>query len=412
MPKSAEELLPQQVKSIKKAGMHPVGVVAGLCLNVSKTGARSWILRTVMGDRRREIGLGSFPEVSLAMARDIAREMKQQIRQGIDPVAERKAARLKLIAESKKEITFKQVAAQFIDKKSQEFKPTSRAKQRQRLANALENYAYPFIGEMPVNDVKRENILQVLEPIWESKTATAERLRNNMERILDLAEVKGLRTGVNPAKWSGNLAHMLPSPTKIAKVEHMGALPVEDIPAFMRDLRELTTASALALRFSILTCCRSIEVRQADWSEIDLINALWIIPEERMKAGKKHTIPLCKEALELLKAIQPKKPNGLIFTNINKRLSENAMLSVLKKSLGLDVTQHGFRSTFKDWARTHTRYPDEASELALAHVHDDKTKAAYARDELIDIRRKLMADWGEYCKNGKRETGNVIELKA
>ncbi len=412
MPKRALELTAQQVKTLNKPGQHSVGGIAGLKMQISDSGAKSWVLRTVMGVRRREIGLGAYPEVSMAMARELAREIKQKIKQGIDPVAERQAIRQKLISEQVRQVTFRQVAEQFIEKKTQEFKETSRAKQRQRLANSLENYAFPLIGSLPVGNIEREHILQVLEPIWESKSPTAERLRNNLERILDLAEVKGLRTGMNPARWKGNLSHILPMPSKVSKVEHMEALPVEDVPAFMEKLRKLNTTSALALRFAVLTCARSSEIRWAVWSEMDVDKRLWTIPVERMKAGKKHTIPLCDEAVELLKQFKPDRAEGLVFLNINKRLSENAMLAVLKKTMKLDITQHGFRSTFKDWARTHTRYPDEASELALAHVHDDKTRAAYARDELLDTRRKMMTDWGEYCLHGKKETGKVIELKA
>ena len=412
MPKQAVNLTPQEVRAISKAGYHAVGGVSGLNLQVSKQGARSWILRTVIGSKRREVGLGSFPEVSLAKARLLASELKQQIRDGFDPVVERERKERERKTAQSKNITFQEVAKQFIDKKTKEFKETSRAKQRQRLENSLNRYAYPIIGKLPVSEVERDNVLRIIEPIWDTKTATAERLRNNLERILDLAEVKGLRSGSNPARWQGSLSHILPSPNKIQKVVHLKALPVETLPDFMKQLRQVESVAAKALRFAILTCSRSSETRLAEWSEIDLEKSLWVIPEDRMKAGKKHTIPLCQEAVSLLESIKPEKEKGLVFLNINKRLSENAMTTVLKKVMGVEVTQHGFRSTFKDWARTHTRYADEVSELALAHVNDDKTRAAYARDELIDTRQKLMTDWGEYCLNGKQKEAKVIKLKA
>ena len=412
MPRQAPHLTAQEVRAISKAGYHAVGVVSGLNLQVSKHGAKSWILRTTIGDKRREVGLGSFPEVSLANARIIAAELKQRIREGFDPVVERERKKLEIKAAQFKNITFQKVAEQFVDKKTKEFKETSRAKQRQRLENTLNNYAYPVIGELPVSEVERDSVLRVIEPIWETKTATAERLRNNIERILDLAEVMGLRTGSNPARWTGNLSHILPSPKKIQKVDHLKALPVETLPEFMKELRQLETAAAKALRFAILTCARSSETRFAEWSEIDLDKKLWVIPETRMKAGKKHTVPLCQEAVNLLKSIKPEKAKGLVFLNINKRLSENAMTTVLKKTMKCDATQHGFRSTFKDWARTHTKYADEVSELALAHVNNDKTRAAYARDELIESRVRLMSEWGEYCLNGDQKEAKVININA
>lgn len=412
MPKQAPHLTAQEVKTLSKAGYHAVGGVSGLNLQVSKQGAKSWILRTTIGDKRREVGLGSFPEVSLANARIVAAALKQQIKEGFDPVIDRELKRAEIKKAQSKNITFQEVAEQFIEKKTKEFKESSRAKQRMRLENSLNRYAYPIIGKLPVLEVERNDVLRAIEPIWETKTSTAERLRNNIERILDFAEVKGLRSGSNPARWTGNLIHILPSPKKIQKTVHLKALPVAEVPTFMKQLRKIETVAAKALRFAILTCSRSSETRLAEWSEIDLVKGLWTIPEERMKAGKKHTVPLCQEAVSLLESIKPEKAKGLVFLNINKRLSENAMTTVIKKTMKYDVTQHGFRSAFKDWARTHTRYADEASELALAHINDDKTRAAYARDELIETRQKLMSDWGEYCLNGKQKEAKVVKLKA
>ena len=317
MPRQAPHLTAQHVRAISRAGYHAVGGVSGLNLQVSKQGAKSWILRTTVGTKRREIGLGPFPEVSLANARILASELKQQIRDGIDPVIEREKKQREIKNAQTKSITFQEIAEQFVDKKTKEFKESSRAKQRQRLENSLKNYVYPIIGKLPISEIERDNVLRVIEPIWETKTATAERLRNNLERILDLAEVKGLRSGSNPARWQGSLSHILPSPNKIQKVVHLKALPVETLPDFMKQLRQLETVAAKALRFAILTCSRSSETRLAEWSEIDLEKRLWVIPEERMKAGKKHTIPLCQEAVVLLESIKPEKAKGLVFLNIS-----------------------------------------------------------------------------------------------
>lgn len=412
MPKLAKSLTAQEVRALSASGYHPVGGVSGLIMQVTQQGAKSWILRTKVGDKRKELGLGSYPAVTLATAREKAAELKEKIKAGFDPVEENQRIKRERKKAEATNQTFKQIAEQYIEKKTKEFKATSRAKQRQRLENSLINYAYPVLSDTPASEIERDHILQVLEPLWETKTSTAERLRNNLERILDLAEVKGLRKGSNPARWKGNLSHILPAPSKVHKVEHMKALPVAELPDFMNQLRKVESMAAKTLRFAILTCSRSSEVRFAEWSEIDLEKGVWTIPEERMKKGRKHTVPLCAEALELLQGIKPEKPEGYVFLNINKPVSEGGMTVVLKKVMGVPVTQHGFRSTFKDWARTHTRYPDEVSELALAHVNDDKTRAAYARDELIDTRTKLMRDWGEYCLHGKQEEAKVIKLNA
>ncbi len=410
MPKRAKEMTAAEIRSEAAEGVHSVGGVAGLKLQVTASGAKSWLLRTMVGTKRREIGLGSYPEVSLASAKEKAKEAKEAIKAGIDPVERAKQAKLTIIASQVAMVTFRQVAEQFIEKKVREFKAASRAKQRQRLENSLVNYAYPLLADLPVVRIDRDWILRVLEPIWEEKNPTAERLRNNLERILDLAEVKGLRSGLNPARWAGNLALILPAPGKINKATHMKALPVEALTEFMRELRARTTPAALALRFAILTASRSGEVRFADWSEFDLDKALWVIPDTRMKAGRQHTVPLCQEAVTLLESIKPQDPQGLVFRTLDKkRLSENA-LPVVIKAMGFDVTQHGFRSTFKDWARTMTSFPDEVSELSLSHVNDDKTRAAYARDELISQRKKLMAEWGEFCLSGKRQTAKVVQI--
>jgi integrase len=410
VPKLAEEMQPASVRSMTTPGVYSVGGVAGLKLQITASGAKSWLLRVMVGIKRREIGLGAFPEVSLADARSKARQCKREIAEGIDPVERAKAIRQAIIASQVKHVTFKEVADQFIEKKCREFKAASRDKQRQRLENSLLNYAYPLLAGIPVYQIDREWVLQVLEPIWEDKNPTAERLRNNLERILDLAEVKGLRSGLNPAKWNGNLSLILSAPSKISKAKHHKALPVEDVGPFMKTLRKRTTPAALALRFAILTASRSGEVRFADWSEINLDKALWVVPAERMKAGKQHTVPLCQEAVSLLESIKPQNPSGLVFQTLSKkRLSENA-LPVVIRAMGYDVTQHGFRSTFKDWSRTMTSYPDEVSELALAHVNDDSTRAAYARDELLGQRKLMMTDWGDFCLSGKRQSAKVLQI--
>lgn len=428
MPKKAKELSDVQVRRLthgvvkgtgrtsKKVGepcpaYHAVGGVSGLLLQCrppegdNKVGARSWILRTVVGTKRRDMGLGGYPDVTLSMARQKAREFKEMIAQGLDPIKERQEARSLLIKEQAKAVTFKDLSKEYITKKSKELK---NARGVQKLTSHLTTYVYPALGNMIVADIERAHVMKVLEPIWEDKTETASRIRMTLERILDLGGVKGLRTGDNPARWKGNLEMSLVAPNKLKKVKHYAALPTDDIKTFLEKLKEAEWMGARALEFIIYTAARSGEVRGATWEEIDFEAKLWRIPGERMKSGKTHTVPLSESAIKLLEAM-PRASEFIFFNNRGKALSD-ATISKSPKRIGYDVTAHGFRSTFKDWARKHTGYADEVSELALAHVNDDKTRAAYARDELLDKRTLLMADWNNFCLNGP-VSGDVVSLK-
>jgi integrase len=380
---------------------HAVGGVAGLLLQCSPpsanndVGARSWILRTMVGDKRRDIGLGGYPDVSLATARQRARELKEQIRQGIDPIVARKAAKSALAREQARVVTFAQLAAEYIDKKSKELKT---ARQVQKLTHHLATYAYPHLGQLVIADIERLHIEQVLKPIWESKTETANRVRQAIENILDLGAVKGLRSGYNPARWKGNLELTFPARTKIARVQHHAALPVPELPAFMAKLGGQTSRGAKALQFGILTAARSAEIRGAQWSEIDTEQRLWTIPGERMKSGRPHRVPLSQGAMDLLASIP--RTTALVFPNRDGRALSDVLISKVPKRLGWNVTAHGFRATFRTWAQEQTDYPEEVVELALAHVNSDATRAAYARSELLDKRRALMADWDRFCFSG------------
>ncbi|MGD9661425.1 MAG: tyrosine-type recombinase/integrase [Porticoccaceae bacterium] len=393
---------------------HAVGGVAGLLLVCrppgvdQKQGSRSWILRTMVGDKRRDIGLGGYPDVSLGMAREKAQEAKELIRQGVDPVANRRAIKSAVIREQAKTVTFREMAAEYIAKKAKELKTE---KQVQKLANHLKNYAYPHIGNMVISDIELRHIEKLLKPIWETKTETANRVRQAIENTLDLAGVRGLRHGDNPARWKGNLEHALPARNKVARVQHYSALPVSDMPTFMAELVGQTSQAALALQFAILTAARPGEVRGATWDEIDLKNRLWTVPAERMKKGRPHRVPLCSMAVQLLEALPAE--HQLIFTNQKGLALSDAIISRTPKNLGYNVTAHGFRATFRTWAQEHTNYAEEVVELALAHVNSDATRAAYARSELIDKRRLLMSDWEVFCWNGNEQGAGakVLALK-
>lgn len=394
MPKKAQELSAVQVKRLTKLGLHAVGGVAGLQLQVKQTGARSWILRAQIGTRRRDIGLGGFPDVSLAAARDRARDARDQIRQGIDPIEARKAARVALIADQALQLTFAEAAVQCHATKSPEFR---NGKHASDWINSITRYADPVIGMLPVAQVELAHIVKVLEPIWTTKTETATRVRQRIESVLAWATVSGYRLGDNPARWKGNLEHTLPKPSKIRKRTHFAALPWPEIGAFMVELREREGMATRALEFLILTAARSGEVRLATWDEIGLDEKQWTVHADRMKARKEHRVPLSEPSMELLEKLPRFEGSPYVFTSPRGGPLSDMSISSVCRRMKVNAVPHGFRSTFKDWARSSTSYADEVSELALAHVSSDATRAAYARDELLPKRMRLMRDWAKFC---------------
>ena len=394
LPKIAKELSAVEVRRLKTSGLHAVGGVAGLYLRVKDSGAKSWALRMVIGNRRREVGLGGYPTVTLEMARASARETRELVRQGMDPIEAKQERRQALISAHAKRLTFKEAVHAFLKSKSLEFKNHKHAKQWQ---STLDTYAVPVIGALPVGQIELAHVVSVLEPIWEEKTETASRLRGRIEAVLAWATVGGYRKGDNPARWRGNLEHVLPKPTKIRRVRHHKALPWTEVGSFMADLRERRGIAARALEFAILTAARSGEVRLATWDEVDLDQEIWCIPAERMKLERPHRVPLSPPALRLLKALPVHQASKYVFAAPRGGPLSDMALSALTRRMKVDAVPHGFRSTFKDWARSSTSYADEVSELALAHVGSDATRAAYARDELLPKRARLMRDWAKYC---------------
>ncbi len=395
MPKKARELSALEVKRLSgNLGFHAVGGVAGLHLAVTSDSASSWILRVVIGENRADLGLGSYPEIGVAQARDKAREAREQIRRGIDPREAKKAAASALRAATARALTFEAAAKACHVAKASEFR---NSKHKDDWINSLERYAFPDLGSVPVAEIDLPHLVKVLEPIWTTKTETATRVRQRIESVLAWATVNKFRSGDNPARWKGNLEHALPKPAKVRKVTHHAALPWHDVGTFMIDLRKREGMGARALEFAILTAARSGEVRGATWNEIDFRAKVWAVPAERMKAGKPHRVPLSEPALKLLKALPRFEGSPHIFPAARGGMLSDMSISAVTRRMGLDVVPHGFRSSFKDWCRTSTAYPDEVSELALAHVNSDATRAAYARDELLQQRRKLMADWAKYC---------------
>lgn len=415
MPKRVPELTAIQVRRLTRPGFHAVGGVAGLLLQVKPSttgegvGPRSWVLRTTVGDKRRAFGLGAYPEVSLASARDKASRLKERIRDGVDPVEERKAAQRALRAAQAKALTFDEAARRCHAARATEFR---NEKHRRDWISSLERHASPVLGTLSVAEIDMPHVLAVLEPIWKTRTETATRVRQRIETVLTWATVSGYRSGTNSARWEGNLKEVLPNPSKITKVRHHRAIPWQEIGTFMANLRDRDGMSARALEFAILTAARSGEVRLATWDEMDLEGGVWMVPAERIKAGRTHRVPLSQDAVALLSALPRYEGSPYVFPAQRGGALSDMSLSAVCRRMGVDATPHGFRSTFKDWARNRTRYADEVSELALAHVNSDATRAAYARDELIGKRRRLMAEWASYCNTIEKgeESADVLPM--
>ena len=423
MPKKAKELSAMAVSKLKTDGRYAVGGVDGLHLRVVG-GSRAWVLRIAVGSRvdsdgrtsvhRRDVGLGSYPEVSLAEARDRARELRKQVRDGVDPVLKRQAVKVQSALETAKAKTFEECAHAYIDANRAGWKNEKHAQQWQ---NTLATYVHPKFGHLPVASVDTGMVLDVLQQpvgsdsqsLWLNKTETASRLRGRIESILDWATFRGYRQGNNPARWKGHLEHELPARNKVQKVEHHAALAYVEMAAFMAELRMKVGVSARALEFAILTAARSGEVRGAKWSEIDLDSRIWTIPGERMKAGKEHRVPLSHEVVTLLKALPREEGVDQVFlAPKGGQLSDMALTSVLRRMGRSGLTQHGFRSTFRDWAGETTAYPREVCEHALAHRLADGVEAAYQRGDLLAKRAGLMSDWAKYCNTVSQDQGASI----
>ncbi|MEQ9335141.1 integrase arm-type DNA-binding domain-containing protein [Thalassobaculum sp.] len=358
----------------------------GLMLVVKDTGARSWVLRYQHDGRRRDVGLGPWPEVTLAAAREKTIEIRRLVREGGDPVASKRRA---------KATRFRDAADELIASKREGWR---NAKHAAQWTATLETYAHPKIGNTDVRAVGVDDVLAVLKPIWSEKPETASRVRQRIEAVLDYAAAKGLRDGDNPARWRGHLDHLLPRPSKVKAVEHHAAVDWREIGAFMTALAGREGIAARALAFAILTAARSGEVRGMRWSEIDLDAGIWTVPAARMKAEKEHRVPLTPQALALLG--EKGEPGDLVFPGERKGkpLSDMSLTAVLRR-MGRSETVHGFRSTFRDWAGEASSFPREVIEAALAHRLKDKAEAAYARGDLFGKRRDLMEAWAKVASH-------------
>lgn len=416
MPKIAKPLTDLAVRKLTRPGWHAVGGVAGLLLQVREPATpgavipRSWILRIRIGSERRPIGLGSYPQVSLAQAREQAAKLVLEAKQGVNLHAKKRAQKSALIAAASKNKTFKDCAEAYMEAHSADY---SNDKHRKQWAATLKNYAYPLIGNILVADIAMRDVRNVLEQetvidettngkLWFVKTETAKRLLGRIKTVLDYATVSEYRSGNNPAQWTGFLDTQLPSPKKISETRHHPALPYAHAGSFMAKLRLNNSISSKALQFLILTAVRSGSVRHAEWPEIDFIKKLWIIPAAHTKAKKEHRVPLQPQAIKLLKSLPKLAGTQIIFPSVRGGALSDMALSQLVRGMrergefSGEAVPHGFRSTFRDWAAEQTSYPDELRKIASMHTVSDAVKAAYERTDLLDKRRDLMNEWADF----------------
>jgi len=399
-----------------------------LLLQITPNGGRTWLLRVAVGGKRREIGLGGFPDVTLAQARERAREAKDKIRSGVDPVEERKAAKAALAAARRRGLSFSDAVSKCLSAKLDGFK---NAKHRDQWCNTLQTYAIPEIGAMLVQDIAVQDVLRVLsqpanakgETLWQAKTETASRLRGRIEAVLSWATVAGHRTGDNPARWSGNLKELLPAASKVAKQDNQPAVHIEDAPRWFIAIRARSGMGSRALEFTALSAGRSQEVRGARWEEIDLKAGIWTIPASRMKMFREHRVPLSAEAVELLQALPRFEGNPLVFpAPRGGAMSDMTLSATMKRVHTADLAEggvgfldrvskrpavpHGLRSTFRDWVAERSDFPGDMAEVALAHKVASAVEASYRRGDMLERRRAMMAAWAAFLTGSERAKMN------
>lgn len=414
MVRAQHRLSAKGVEKAVKPGFYPDG--GGLYLKIGPTGGKSWVLRYTLRGKARMMGLGPVDLVSLADARDEAVRARKQLHEGIDPLDARREAHAAQEARLRAILTFREASERFISAQTPKW---ANPKSPAQWTASLRDYAWPHFGELAVDQIETNHVLKALEPVWNEKRETARRVRGRIENILDWAAAMGQREGPNPARWRGHLRNLLPSDGLKAKAEkrHHAAMAYNDLPAFMEKLKERTGVAALALEFVILTAARSGEARGARHDEIDLENAVWTIPGERMKAGKTHSVPLTARAVEIVKAMaETMGGEGLIFPSPDRDKSplSDMTLSAVLRRMGISgkvATVHGFRSTFRDWAGEETAFPRDLIEFSLAHTIRNKAEKAYRRMDALKRRRDLMDAWARFALTPPQaRPANVIEI--
>jgi integrase len=408
MAQTINQLTAIRVRKIKQPGYHADG--AGLWLQVSQAGGKSWIFTYSLRGRAREMGLGSASRVTLAEAREERDKCNRLLREGIDPIEERKRKRAAAALADAATITFKEAAAAYCAAHRAGLRNVKSAAQ---WVATLETYAEPVIGNLSVRDVNTSHIHRILEPMWSTKPDTASRLRGRIEAVLGWSSVKGYRNGENPARWRNNLDKLLPRPSKVRRVEHFAALPYAQLPELMTKLRQQKGPIAGCLEFTILTAARLGESLNATAQEIDHSNKVWVVPPARTKTGVEHRVPLCKRALELA-ALSGDGPLFPSRYKPGKPVSDMMLRLLLRELVGHnDITIHGFRATFKTWAMERTRFDNFVVEAALSHIGGDKVERAYARSDVLEKRRALMDAWAQFCASPPAESADrVVSLRA
>lgn len=401
------ELTSREVAALaKRPGLHWVS--ANLYLDA--TDGLSWAFRYMIDGRARSMGLGPYPRVTLAGARARADHAWKIVDAGADPIEERRARKVAMRLERAAAMTFRQAAEACIKARAPGWR---NAKHASQWPITLATYAYPIIGDLPVQAVDVGLTLKVLEPIWTVKPETASRVRGRIETVLDWATARGYRQGENPARWRGHLENLLAQKAKVRRVKHHAALPYANLPDFMSELKEHGGVAARAFEFLILNVSRSSEVLLAPWSELNLAERLWVIPGERMKGGREHRVPLTDRSIEVLLAMAKIRESSFVFPGgkAGRPLSHMALRDVLRRMGRADLTVHGFRATFSTWCAERTNFPVEARELALAHEIGSKVAQAYARSDLFNRRRLLAQAWVKFCSSAPA-AGEVVPLTA
>jgi integrase len=394
-----------KVARLTKSGMYGDG--GGLWLQVRSPEVRSWIFRYELDGKQRYMGLGPVDTIGLADARERASKARRLLLDGIDPIEARKAARASAKLDARRAVSFQDCAEAYIAAHKFGWRSSKHGNQWH---NTLATYAYPVIGDLPVQQIDVTLVMKVLEPIWQAKTETASRLRGRIEVVLSWARTHGYRSGENPAAWRRHLENLLPPRRKVRQVRHLSALPYQEIGNFMASLRAEQGIAARALELTILTAARTSETLGATWSEVDLQAGIWTIPAERMKVERPHRIPLSPTALTVLQAMSTIRLSDYVFpgARAGRPLNNRALLDVLERMDRKDITAHGFRSTFRDWAAEQTRFPREICEQALGHVVGSSVERAYLRSDVIDRRRKLMDEWARFTASPR---GEVVPLR-
>ena len=394
----------QTVKNLKAPGRYTDALVKGLHIWVKPNGTKYAIFRYNFNNKQHNISLGSFPSLSISEARIKAQLYRDQIDRGINPMDIKNDAKRHSEKVQAKKITFREFAAECIKTKRAEW---TNQKHGDQWEYTLEEFAYPIIGDKHLDEITMEDVLEILTPIWTTKTETASRLRGRLEWVLAAATTRKLRHGINPAQWKNFLQTILPAPNKVKKVVHHKALPYRQVPELIANLREMTTMASLALEFTILNASRTGEV--IDGLRTEVMGDIWTIPASRMKARKEHRVPLCQRSLDILAIAKAMDGESkYLFSVKGKKLTNMAMPMMLRRAK-VDATVHGFRSSFRDWVSEETNHPSEVAEMALAHTITNTVERAYRRKDLLEKRRALLLDWESYCSIPTQN--NVHELK-